>query len=176
MTSFVLVKVAYKKDIRVEGTGNVGARNAGRVYGKAFFLVTFLGDALKGSIVIFIARYFDFSSAVQLFGLGMVILGHIKPIFLRFNGGKGVSTFIGGVLAFEPLLALVIILGFIITYPFTKSFTISGLLSFIFIPIFIYMYFNSYSDALILLAIIMIVVLAHSENIMERIRGNERKK
>jgi acyl phosphate:glycerol-3-phosphate acyltransferase len=121
MFGFLVTKALYRKDIRLHGSGNVGARNAGRLHGKTAFVLIFLGDALKGGLVILLARYFGFSDPVQLVGLGMAILGHLKPITLNFKGGKGISTFIGGIIMFEPLLVSVIILAFLVLYPFTRA-------------------------------------------------------
>lgn len=116
------------------GSGNVGARNGGRLRGAPAFAAIFLGDALKGASVILLGRYLNYAEPLLLLGLGFAIIGHIKPITLKFKGGKGVSTFIGGMLALEPWLAFVIIISFLVLYPFTKSFTLSGLGAFLAIP------------------------------------------
>lgn len=121
MFGYLVTKLLYHNDIRFDGSGNVGARNAGRLHGKKAFVVIFLGDALKGVLVILIARYFGFSDHIQLVGLGLAILGHLKPITLKFKGGKGISTFIGGIIMFEPLLILVIILAFYCTLSLYKK-------------------------------------------------------
>ena len=125
MFGFLITKIFYRKDIRVQGSGNVGARNAGRLHGKTAFVLIFLGDALKGALVILAARYLQFSETIQLIGLALAILGHIKPITLKFKGGKGISTFIGGIITFEPVLVPVIILGFRRSLPFFEKFYFS---------------------------------------------------
>jgi glycerol-3-phosphate acyltransferase PlsY len=170
MFGFVVSKVLYHSDIRLQGSGNVGARNAGRIHGKTAFVLIFLGDAVKGAIVIMIARYLDFSEPIQLLGLSLAIVGHIKPITLGFNGGKGISTFIGGIIIFEPLLVPVIVLAFLMLYLFTKSFTFSGLGAFLFIPVFLFLNHYRWENWLLVVAILVIIFLAHTENIKERLK------
>jgi acyl phosphate:glycerol-3-phosphate acyltransferase len=170
MAGFIVVRILGKKDIRVEGSGNVGARNAGRVHGKTSFVLTFLGDALKGALVIFAGRYLEFSTEILLIGLGFAILGHLKPITLKFKGGMGISTFIGGMLAFEPILAIVIIAGFIILFPFVKSFTFAGLGSFILIPFAIYFLEGAIGISLISGLLVLIIIFVHRVDIMDRLK------
>jgi acyl phosphate:glycerol-3-phosphate acyltransferase len=174
MTGYTIVKLSRNKDIRDLGSGNVGARNAGRLFGKKFFVLTFLGDALKGALVIYCGQSFDYSPCQQLVGLELAVIGHILPVFLRFNGGKGVSTFIGGMLAFNPLISVVIIAGYLIIYPFTKSFTVAGLISLIIIPLYYYFYEDSHDSALIILGMVIIIIVAHSKDLFERMKRDER--
>lgn len=173
MFGFLITKIFYRKDIRVQGSGNVGARNAGRQHGKTAFVLIFLGDALKGVLVILAARYLQFSETVQLLGLALAILGHIKPITLKFKGGKGISTFIGGIITFDPILVPVIILGFSILYTFKKSFTIAGLGAFLFIPVVLFLKNNDWLSCTIALGIIVMLYAAHAENLKERLKPNE---
>lgn len=134
LTGSIISNVFFKKDIRIEGSGNPGARNAGRVFGKKAFIATFIGDALKGALVIFVAKWLGFGVVVELFALFAVTLGHVYPLFLKFHGGMGVSTFIGGMLAFNPLLFAVFMGLFFVFYPFLKSFTLAGLSAVLFMP------------------------------------------
>ncbi|WP_102263014.1 glycerol-3-phosphate acyltransferase [Mesobacillus jeotgali] len=174
MAGYFVVRLLGRKDIRVEGSGNVGARNAGRVHGKVSFVLTFLGDSLKGAIVILLGEYFKLSPELLLGGLGFGILGHVKPITLKFKGGMGISTFIGGMLAFEPLTALVIIVGFLLFYPFFKSFTFAGLGSFVLIPAFFYFLGTQPLVVFISAVLVMIIIFIHREDILERL--NKRAK
>lgn len=173
MFGFLITKLLYRKDIRSQGSGNVGARNAGRLYGKSAFVLIFLGDALKGALVVIAARYLNFSDSIQLLGLALAVLGHIKPLTLKFKGGKGISTFIGGIITFEPILVPVIILGFSILYPFLKSFTLAGLGAFLFIPAVLFLLKYNWLSCIIALGIIAMLYAAHAENLKERLRPNE---
>jgi acyl phosphate:glycerol-3-phosphate acyltransferase len=172
MFGFLISKLFYRVDIRGQGSGNVGARNAGRLHGKLAFVVIFLGDALKGASVVLIGRYFQFDEPIQLIGLALAIIGHLKPITLKFKGGKGISTFIGGVITFEPLLVPVIILSFGVLYPFIKSFTLAGLGTFVMIPLFLFYRNNDVLSFIIEIALVIMIFLAHTENVKERLKRN----
>lgn len=174
MFGYLVTKVIYREDLRLHGTGNVGARNAGRLHGKTAFVLIFLGDALKGALVILAARYLQFSETIQLLGLALAILGHLKPITLKFKGGKGISTFIGGIIAFDPIAVPVIILAFGVLYPFLKSFTMAGLGAFLFIPVILFFKNNDWLSCILEIIIIIMLYLAHTENIKERLKPNAR--
>ncbi|MGV2938820.1 glycerol-3-phosphate acyltransferase [Mesobacillus sp. LC4] len=175
MAGYLVVKILGKKDIRVEGSGNVGARNAGRVHGKVSFVFTFLGDALKGVLVVFLGEFFNLAPELLLVGLGFAILGHVKPITLKFKGGMGISTFIGGMIAFEPMSALILIIGFILLYPFLKSFTFAGLGSFVLLPIGFYFLGIQLIAILIACFLVIAIIYIHREDIYERIDKRAKK-
>lgn len=128
-----------------------------------------MGDAIKGGIVILVARSIHLADETALIGLFLAILGHIKPITLQFKGGKGISTFIGGMITFEPLTAAAIIAGFILIYPFIKSFTLAGLSAFLLIPLtFLYLDYSLISCAISIIILAMLY-WAHLDNIKERL-------
>ncbi|MBS4197523.1 glycerol-3-phosphate acyltransferase [Lederbergia citri] len=168
LTGFVLAKFFFHKNIHLEGSGNVGARNAGRIFGKKAFVITFLGDAGKGAIVVLISKWLEFSVEAQILALFFVVLGHIFPILLHFKGGKGMSTFIGGLLAFDPLLFSAFAGVFILSYFFLKSLTLAGMSAVLFLPAIIY--FFTFDLYLILSAILLsaIVIFAHRQNIRDK--------
>ena len=119
-----------KIDLRKERSGNLGARNAGAVLGKSAFLLTFLGDALKGVLVIYIGFYFQYSLQFIAIGGVAVILGHLFPFWLKGKGGKGIATFIGVSIVIEPLLFGMLIICFIILIALLRSATLSMTISF----------------------------------------------
>ena len=73
----------------MRGSGNPGARNAGRLFGKKAFVATFVGDALKGALAVCAAKWLGFDAIVELLALVAVMLGHVFPVLLKFRGGKG---------------------------------------------------------------------------------------
>ncbi|MDW0109928.1 glycerol-3-phosphate acyltransferase [Sporosarcina aquimarina] len=111
------------KKITDEGSGNPGARNAGRVFGKKAFFVVFLLDAGKGVLAVSMAFWFDGRPAILMLALAAVMLGHCYPFVHRFKGGKGAATFIGGLLVFNVTWVVPILITFAVLYPFIKKFT-----------------------------------------------------
>lgn len=99
-TAFLVIKKFTGQDIKQIGTGNVGAMNVQRATGKIYlFLLTFLIDAAKAVLAVLIAKYFSFLGynlnwAITIAAFGAV-LGHCFPVFLKFHGGKAISSLIG---------------------------------------------------------------------------------
>jgi acyl phosphate:glycerol-3-phosphate acyltransferase len=96
----ILTRFAGLGDVRAIGSGNIGATNVLRTGRKGLAAATLLGDALKGTAAVLIARHLGEGAALAA-GLG-AFLGHLFPVWLGFKGGKGVATFIGVLLAFSP--------------------------------------------------------------------------
>ncbi|MEL6063586.1 MULTISPECIES: glycerol-3-phosphate 1-O-acyltransferase PlsY [unclassified Methylobacterium] len=96
----ILTRFAGLGDVRAIGSGNIGATNVLRTGRKGLAAATLLGDALKGTAAVLIARNLGEGPALAA-GLG-AFLGHCFPVWLGFKGGKGVATFIGVLLAFSP--------------------------------------------------------------------------
>jgi acyl phosphate:glycerol-3-phosphate acyltransferase len=94
----VLTRVMGLGNLRDIGSGNIGATNVLRTGNKTAAALTLLLDGAKGAVAVLLARAMAGEDAAQLAGL-MAMLGHCYPVWLRFNGGKGVATYIGLVLA-----------------------------------------------------------------------------
>lgn len=160
LTAYMITKWKYGMDIREAGSGNPGARNMGRLYGKGYFIATFLGDAFKGAVVVYIARLLFEDSIFLLVSLLAVIIGHIYPIFFKCEGGKGISTFIGGLLVFDYLLACTLVCIFILFYMIFKNFTKAGLFTIACLPLCMIVY--SYSIVAIALSIFIIILILYA--------------
>jgi glycerol-3-phosphate acyltransferase PlsY len=97
----ILTRATGRGDVRAIGSGNIGATNVLRTGAKGLAAATLLGDALKGTIAVVLARESaNGQLALEAYQLGYVaalgaLLGHIYPVWLYFEGGKGVATFIG---------------------------------------------------------------------------------
>ncbi|MEI2465437.1 glycerol-3-phosphate acyltransferase [Niallia taxi] len=161
---FIVGKMQSGGDIRAEGSKNPGARNAGRLYGKKALILTFLGDAMKGAAVIIIGRLLGFSTAVQLFGLLFVCIGHIKPVLFQMKGGKGISTLIGGLLAVNFWFVPIIIISFFLFYLLYKGFTVPGLLSLLVCAVALFFIEKEVLPGIIALLVVTIVICAHKLN------------
>lgn len=116
-----------RKNLRKEGTGNIGATNAVMVLGRTLGVMVMLLDILKGAIAYKLAETIFKDKIFGLYaGLG-AMLGHIFPFYMKFRGGKGLAAFGGAVLAHNPLmfgilLASVFVLLFIANHSFIVPF------------------------------------------------------
>jgi glycerol-3-phosphate acyltransferase PlsY len=126
-TGYYLYRLRTGGDIRIHGSGSAGARNVGRALGKSAFVVTLAVDVVKGALAVWAARHIGLSPTGVILTMLAVVMGHIWPLQLRFQGGKGIATALGALLAFDPRLAIPLVLLFCLLLPLFKHFTLSGL-------------------------------------------------
>tara|TARA_B100000212_G_C27223530_1_gene468380 strand:+ start:137 stop:715 length:579 start_codon:yes stop_codon:yes gene_type:complete len=165
-------KIAGLGDIRNIGSGNIGATNVLRTGNKQVAAYTLLSDIAKGSIAVLITNKF-FSEYILLSFL-IVYLGHIFPIWLKFKGGKGVATFIGGMLIINYVLCLI----FLITWGVVaKVFKISSLSAIVGFVVTLLAAFVLYDQNLSLLIFFFTVfsIYTHRDNIKRIVSGKESK-
>ena len=165
-------KIAGLGDIRNIGSGNIGATNVLRTGNKQVAAYTLLSDIAKGSIAVLITNKF-FSEYILLSFL-IVYLGHIFPIWLKFKGGKGVATFIGGILIVNYVLCLI----FLITWGIVaKVFKISSLSAIVGFMVTLLTAFVLYDQNLSLLMFFFTVfsIYTHRDNIKRIMSGKESK-
>lgn len=123
------------KDIRGMGSGNVGARNVGRVVGRAGFLITFLLDFGKGVLAVAGAIYFQLGPEAVIASMLAVAVGHNWPVQLHFKGGKGIAVSLGALLAYDPFIILCLVVIFLPVFAIVRMFTLSGMLAFTLAPL-----------------------------------------
>ena len=168
---FLLTKIFLKKDIRKIGSGNIGATNALRTGNKAIGYSTLLLDILKAIIPILFIKIqypeFVFISSLAVF------LGHVFPIWLKFNGGKGVATYLGILFCINYILGFIFIVTWLIVFLISKYSSLSSLLASLIIPIY-YFYINDESYYFFIIMFILIFY-THRENI-KRLKNNTESK
>ena len=101
----IVARLGGKGDIRAIGSGNIGATNVLRTGSKGLAAATLILDALKGTAAVMLAQRI-WPDGVQFAAAGAMI-GHLYPIWLKFQGGKGVATLLGVVAPLIPVAALV---------------------------------------------------------------------
>src|SRR4051794_1870836 len=124
----LLTKLAGTQDIRVIGSGNIGATNVLRTGRKGLAAATLVGDALKGTLAVLLLSYF-YGRNLALFAALGAFLGHLYPVWLRFRGGKGVATYIGILLALAWPVALAFCLIWLAVAALTRYSSLSGLIA-----------------------------------------------
>ncbi len=168
LTAFFVGKV-YGVNLQQERSKNLGARNAGSVLGKAAFMWTFLGDSLKGVLIVLLGNFWDLEQSAIVVGGCLVIIGHMYPMWLKFHGGKGVATFIGVGLALSPTLFTMMIVGTALVFSITRSLTLGMLGGFVFYigAIGLTGHLSLYIP---LLVAIICMLIKHTSNIKESLR------
>ncbi|QWQ38570.1 glycerol-3-phosphate acyltransferase [Gemella sp. zg-570] len=160
-----IISILYKEDFSQYGSGNIGARNAGRILGPKAFLFVATVDIFKGFLIVIMLKLFNAEAKIIAICILLVVLGHIKPIAFGFKGGKGVATFVGTLLALSPNLVFVLILGFLLISFITRSTTIgfySTLPSLIYIH---YLDFRSLTASAVLALVLALLFFVAREDI-----------
>jgi glycerol-3-phosphate acyltransferase PlsY len=160
-------------DIRAIGSGNIGATNVLRTGRKELAAATFAGDALKGTVAVLATRYVLGPEPALAAALG-AFLGHLFPVWLKFKGGKGVSTYIGLLLALAWPMALTFCLIWLAVSAFTRYSSLSGLLAAAATPILLWL-FGDRRTALLFLLLTVLVWIMHRHNIARLVAGTEPK-
>lgn len=171
-------------DPRSYGSKNPGATNVLRSGNKAAAVITLLLDALKGWLPVVLVQQYGAAYGLGDATLAMVglaaFLGHLYPVFFRFQGGKGVATAAGVLLAFEPWLGGATLLTWVLIAVFFRYSSLASMVAAVFAPAF-YLMGNGvawYMAQPVLLAIAVMGVLLlwrHRENINRLLAGKESK-
>jgi acyl phosphate:glycerol-3-phosphate acyltransferase len=174
-SGYVIFRLGEKKDIRSLGSQSTGATNVLRLKGWKYALPVMLLDILKAALPVWLAlRLYD-DRRIALGVAFLVVLGHCFPIFIKFKGGKGVSTALGSYIILAPfpcILSLAIFVGVVAASRFVSLGSLLATFSF---PVFAYFLKNDRELALFGLAIFAVIALRHAGNIKRLLKGQERK-
>jgi acyl phosphate:glycerol-3-phosphate acyltransferase len=167
----ILTRLAGMGDIRNVGSGNIGATNVLRTGNKTIAALTLLCDALKGLIPVLAAR-----PAPELMILAAVgaLAGHLFPVWLKFNGGKGVATLIGITFGFSWVLGLIFVALWLAIAILSKISSLSALIASAALPFFA-LFLGHESFVLPLGAFAVIIWYKHKANISRLVKGEEPK-
>lgn len=168
---YYLVRVSRGRDIRVLGSGNAGARNAGRVLGRAGFMATLVGDAGKGALAVVLAGLAHAAAVTAPVALGAVVAGHIWPAQLGFRGGKGFATAAGGILALDYRLGIAVLGVTILLLPVFRSGTPAALGAAVSAPVLAWLLGDGLLAIGALAAIAVMILLAHARHV--RVTSND---
>jgi len=168
----IYAKIAGLGDVRNIGSGNIGATNVLRTGNKQVAAYTLLSDIAKGSIAVLITN--KFFNEYSLLSFLIVYLGHIFPVWLKFKGGKGVATFIGGILITNYILGLVFLITWGVTAKVFKISSLSAIIAFI-VTLVITFVFYDFNLTLLMFFFTVFSIYTHRDNIKRIISGDESK-
>lgn len=166
----LLTRAAGAGDLRQIGSGNIGATNVLRTGRKGLAAATLLLDAAKGAVAILLSEYlFPGHGVVAAAG---AFLGHLYPVWLGFKGGKGVATLMGIVLALHWPSAMVYAVVWIGLLAMVRISSVAGMLAAVSAPVSA-AFFGKFDIVLLLLALGLLVLWKHRENIDRLMSGTE---
>tara|TARA_B100000700_G_scaffold315066_1_gene402603 strand:+ start:83 stop:625 length:543 start_codon:yes stop_codon:yes gene_type:complete len=169
---YILTKLFLKKDIRDIGSGNIGATNALRTGNKIIGYSTLILDILKAVVTIFIIKFY-YPEYIYISSL-CIFIGHVFPIWLKFNGGKGVATYVGILFSINLILGIIFVVTWLLIYFITKYSSLSSIFASFSVPIFLY-FFSSGQSIFFFLIILVLIIYTHRENVKRLINKQESK-
>jgi glycerol-3-phosphate acyltransferase PlsY len=174
LNSAVLVcKIMKLADPRLEGSKNPGATNVLRIGGKQAAIIVLVADILKGLLPVLLAKMLNFSD----FEIGCValatVMGHMYPAFFQFQGGKGVATAFGSLLAISLWIGVLAVLVWAVVVFITKYVSLASLIAAVMAVVLIL--FSHTAAFLPILVMVGLVIWRHKENIDRLKAGTENK-
>lgn len=187
---YLLVRAFRGEDIRLTGSGNIGATNVARSGAKGLGIATLVLDAVKGAVAVWVAFLladsklnvcgdfilFPCAPAWRLMAVAalLAVLGHVFPIWLKFKGGKGVATALGVFCVLFPKAILVSLAIFILIVAVTRYVSLGSILGAISFPVAAYFIQKPDGASLVLAsAVTLIVIVKHHQNIGRLLAGTE---
>jgi glycerol-3-phosphate acyltransferase PlsY len=169
----LITRLAGTQDLRSIGSGNIGATNVLRTGRRGLAALTLVCDALKGTAAVLIAFHFGGQDLAVLAALG-AFLGHLFPVWLKFDGGKGVATYIGLLIAFTWQAALAFGVVWLVIAALTRYSSLAGLLASVASVLFLW--WDGYLQEAQLFALLTVLIWAkHHHNIARLVAGSESK-
>jgi glycerol-3-phosphate acyltransferase PlsY len=172
---YLLVKWRTGEDVRSKGSGNIGATNVLRTTGRGIAVATLVLDIAKGALAVWLMDLVSHGSPLWMsLAAVVVMLGHAFPVFLKFQGGKAVASFIGAFLYLTPSALLAVVVLFVAVVAVTRYISLGSIIAAGLFPFAVYMLLHP--DFPILLAAIFsgaFIVWRHKANITRLQAGNE---
>lgn len=183
-SSIIVGKVLHGKDVREIGSGNAGATNTLRVFGKKAAILVLAGDILKGILACLAGALIDRLLAGQaadnlrtgMYIAGLtVVVGHNWPLYFGFRGGKGVLTSAAVLMMFAPLPAVCCLAVFAVSVFIWKTVSLGSILAALSFPVFALL-FREPVQLIVVGSLMAILILArHHGNIRRLLAGTETK-
>lgn len=155
------------------GSGNPGATNVLRTGNRAAALLTLLGDAAKGWIVVFVAKHYGLDATAVAGAALAVFVGHLFPLFFGFKGGKGVATAAGILLALNGWLGLATLSTWLVIAVFFRYSSLAALVAAVFAPLYAFWLFGTSPMVVAIGAISILLIWRHRANIRKLVAGEE---
>ena len=176
--AYLLIRWFRKKDLRQEGSGNIGALNALRTgKSKPLALAVLLGDLIKGWFPTWLLIHnFGFDYLFVTAVATGVLIGHVAPVWLHFRGGRGLAVTAGSLLVIQPILVAIWLILWGVFFLVLRKHIVANVLATFLLPLIVFFMKDSYFSTDILLVILplcFIIVLKHLERLPELLNHPE---
>lgn len=171
--SIIICKLCKLPDPRTIGSTNAGATNVSRFATKKITILVLLGDMLKGTVMILLAKHYASSLLYINLTAIMVVIGHIFPIFFGFKGGKGIATMLGVMLGLSIPVTIGVLAIWGMIFIIFKYSSLAAIISTVMMPILTMYLAKDYLFSNIMLAILLIAM--HHSNIKRLYQGTEQQ-
>jgi len=172
-SAVIICKILGLPDPRTQGSKNPGATNVLRLGGKKIAAFVLAFDGLKGAVPVFIGAHYGFGLTALTLTALCAFLGHVFPVFFRFRGGKGVATYIGGLVAINVLVGLIFSVIWLLVAKVIKISSLSALIATALSPIYFYLITGDMESTLIIALISLLIFYTHRDNIKRLINKKE---
>ena len=168
----LIVKAMTGADVRRAGSGNIGATNVLRTTGVAAGLLTLLLDAAKGFVAVWLADRLTGGDVLWMSAAALaVLLGHAFSVWLKFQGGKAVASFVGGFLYLTPVPVLAIFLLFVVIVAWTRYLSLGSVIGAGLFPVACWMILHPDWPVLVAAAAGSVLIIWRHRSNIERIRA-----
>jgi len=172
-SAVIICKILGIPDPRTQGSKNPGATNVLRLGGKKIAAFVLIFDGLKGAVPVFIGEYYGFGLIALTLTVLCAFLGHIFPVFFRFKGGKGVATYLGGLIAINLLAGLIFSLIWLLVAKVLKISSLAALIATALSPFYFYLITGDLKSTTIISLISLLIFYTHRDNIKRLINKDE---
>ena len=169
----IVARVYRNVDLTAHGSGRTGATNVLRTGRKGLAAATLIGDALKGTLAVIIVMWVDMMELPLVAGLG-AFAGHLYPVWLKFNGGKGVATYIGILIALAWPAAMAFCGIWLVIAALTRYSSLAALVASAATPVLLWIGGGARAT-LLFTALTVVLWIRHRENIARLFNGTEGK-
>ena len=172
----IISKCFYHDDIRNHGSGNAGATNMLRTYGKGAGAATLLCDLAKAAAAFWFGFFLLGINGASIAGF-FVVFGHMYPVFYRFRGGKGVACLAMVALCTSPITFAILLGIWLIIALGTRFVSLASVMSAMFYPLILRAFTGSGAGLAVAMAVLssVFVVFRHKENLKRLYHGKEPK-
>jgi len=172
-SAIIISKALGLPDPRTQGSKNPGATNVLRLGGKKIAAFVLFFDGLKGAVPVFIGGYYGFGLTALTLTALCAFLGHVFPVFFSFRGGKGVATYIGGLVAINFLAGLIFSVIWLLVAKVIKISSMSALIATALSPFYYYLITGDMESTLVIALISLLIFYTHRDNIKRLINKEE---